>query len=211
MRKNTTDLPAIAERAIDKLKQKYDPLFIVLYGSIPRGDWTISSDIDIACVCEAPDNNKISPSIEGVRLDVWFYSETELDATAPEFFRFLNGRLYFDEQGKGADFLRALNAEYLKGPTPITGSERLRLQSWVASMLERAQGTDVEANFRRTWLPCELLEIYFQWRGQWYLGSKQAFAWLKLNDLETYQLFEQSFRNPADLHALKKLSEAVLA
>ena len=98
----------IALRAIEELNQKYKPAFIVLYGSIPRGDFTEDSDIDVACFCESPSVSKDASTFEGKKLDCWLYSLDDIDPTKKGFLRFVGGEIYLDANGTGVEFLAKL-------------------------------------------------------------------------------------------------------
>jgi len=200
----------IALQAAEDLTKKHHPEFIVLYGSIARGDYTDESDIDLACFCENPSVSKDVRLFKGKKLDCWLYSLSEAVPEKKEFLRFVGGRLLLDKQGEGRQFLTEVTQVFEAGPEPIKPDATDHLKEWAKNMLHRAAGNSVEAHYRRTWLPCALLEIYFELRNRWYLGSKQSFSWLSENDASTLVLFEKAFANPTDLKVLSALVSAAL-
>ena len=199
----------IALRAISDLTEKHNPEFIILYGSIVRGDFTEDSDIDIACFCKDPEVSKDVRIFEDKKLDCWVYNLKDAIPNKSEFLRFVGGEVFINKDGIGNKFIREVAEFYEKGPKQLKPDEVSHLVEWSKNMIIRAEGKSIEAKYRRTWLPCELLEIYFNLRNRWYLGSKQSFVWLEENDLTTYRLFDSAFSDPADLLVLRELVSAV--
>ena len=199
----------IALRAISELAEKHNPEFIILYGSIVRGDFTEDSDIDVACFCNDPEVSKDVRVFEEKKLDCWVYSLEDAVPNKNEFLRFVGGEVFLDKDGIGKRFIRGITEFYSNGPKQLKPDEVSHLVEWSRNMLVRAEGSSTEAKYRRTWLPCELLEIYFNLRKLWYLGSKQSFAWLEENDSAAYRLFDKAFSDPTDLLVLGELVSAV--
>jgi len=198
----------IALRAINELARKHNPEFIVLYGSIVRGDYTDDSDIDIACFCKEPSVTKDVRLFEGKKLDCWVYKTSEAIPDNKEFLRFVGGEVFLDENSNGKKFVTEITDFFNRGPARIKADARDHLIEWSKNMLIRASGDTIEAKYRRTWLPCALLEIYFELRNMWYLGSKHSFLWLQENDRSTYGMFEEAFSDPSDISVLEKLASA---
>ncbi|WP_246109343.1 hypothetical protein [Reinekea thalattae] len=148
---------------------------------------------------------------EGKKLDCWLYSLDQAVPNKNEFLRFVGGELYYDKTGRGQDFLAKVTSYFDQGPEPMADDAREHLIQWANNMLQRAAGNSVESNYRRSWLPCELLSIYFELRGRWYLGSKQSFSWLQENDAATFLLFKQVFAEPTNLAVLSQLVNATVS
>lgn len=200
----------IALRAISELTEKHNPEFIILYGLVVRGDYTEDSDIDIACFCEAPSVSKDVRIFEDKKLDCWVYRLEEAIPNKKEFLRFVGGEVFHDTDGIGKKFVSDVTDCFYQGPKKLNPDEISHLVEWSKNMLFRASGNSIEARYRRTWLPCELLEIYFNLRNLWYLGSKQSFSWLEENDFEAYQLFDKAFSDPTDMRVLNRLVSATI-
>ena len=200
----------IALRAISELADKHNPEFIILYGSIVRGDFTEESDIDVACFCKDPEVSKDVRVFENKKLDCWVYNLEDAIPNKSEFLRFVGGEVFLDIDGIGKKFIRDITKFYGYGPKQLKLDDVSHLVEWSRNMLIRAEGKSTEAKYRRTWLPCELLEIYFNLRNLWYLGSKQSIAWLEENDSAAYRLFDKAFTDPTDLKVLRNLVSAVI-
>ncbi len=200
----------IALKAIEHLTEKHNPEFIILYGSLVRGDFTEESDIDVACFCKDPAVSKDVRIFQGKKLDCWIYPISAIEPNNKEFIRFVGGKVLLDKNGTGKQFVDNVTRFFETGPEPMKDDAKEHLIEWSKNMLLRANSNSIEARYRRTWLPCSLLEIYFELRDQWYLGSKQSFAWLKQNDVSTYRLFQDAFTDPTDLRILNKLVKATI-
>ena len=200
----------LALRAIVELKEKHEPEFVILYGSVARGDFTEDSDIDVACFCRSPKVKKDVRMFEGRKLDCWIYACAEAMPERNAFLRFVGGEILEDKEGNGRIFLDKVCLKYEAGPELVSADSRNHLEEWSKHTLKRAMGDDIDASFRRVSLPCELLEIYFKLRNMWYEGPKNSFSWLKENDSNAFYLFEKIFSNPADIDVLAQLVEATI-
>ena len=181
---------------LKELKEKYAPHTIILYGSHARNEVTPTSDIDIACFCDRPDEKKDARLFHGVYLDVWVYPTAFLNAVPEEALRFGDGKIVHDAQGLGWDYLAKVKRKLADGKPPMSDEDKAHLQEWVMKMLERAHAEDLDGNYRRTWLQHDLLEIYFEMRGLWYLGSKKGFSYLREYDHVVFRLFEETYKDP---------------
>ncbi|ASP38518.1 nucleotidyltransferase [Bacterioplanes sanyensis] len=202
-------MKTIALSAAEELARLHQPDFIILYGSIARGDATASSDIDIACFCLAPDVKKDHRLFDGVPLDAWLYASHEADASREEFLRFVGGELLLDQQGQGQAFLQQLQQRFEQGPDPLSVDERQHIVAWSHKMLQRSRQQDIESLYRRHWLLTDLLEFYFKLRQRWFLGSKAGFYYLQQHDAEVYELYQQALQQGGDA-VLQQLVQAVV-
>ena len=191
------------------LQERYNPHTIILYGSRARGDHTPSSDIDVVCFVEGATAIGDARDFEGFYLDAWVYSSDAMLASTDEFLRFADGYCLYDSAGKGEAFLKELQQRIEQGPKPLSAAEIQHTKQWVHKMLERSQSPEVESFYRLYWLAVDLLQIYFDLRGQWYFGSKKSLAWLREHDAIGYQLFSQVYNHSMKFDDLGKLAEYV--
>lgn len=198
----------LLDRAVADLQEKYSPQVIILYGSRARGDATPASDIDIVCfACLAAGAKSIADAREfdGLYLDAWIYPIEAMSATNDELLRVADGYCLYDTDGQGAAFLMQLRQRIAQGRSRLSAAEIDHMKRWVEKMLERSSGADVESCYRRYWLAIDLLQIYFDLRGQWYWGPKKSLNWLKAHDAIGYQLFSKVYLQGIcidDLHEL---------
>jgi predicted nucleotidyltransferase len=199
----------LLSKVVSDLRERYNPHTIILYGSRARGDYTNASDIDIVCFVDGAAPIKDAREFEGAYLDAWVHTSQEMVAS-DEMLRVADGYCLYDPEGQGSDFLQQLRQRIQLGPEQLSAAEITHTKQWVRKMLERARQEDVESLYRRYWLAVDLLQIYFDLRGQWYLGPKKSFAWLKEHDIAAYQLFSNAYSPPPALSKLVELAEHVL-
>lgn len=195
-------------KIVDNLKEKYNCHTIILYGSRARGDETAASDYDIIAIRDKGEMERDCRKFEGVFLDIFIYSLEEINKLS-DFLRIKDGIVICEKDRIGGDLLEKVKDCYKKGPSPKPAWEKQVMVAWGQKMLERANIGDIEGNFRAHWLIYDLLEAYFQLRDLWYLGPKEAFQWLKKNDIEIYALFENVLRQGINLQQLKRLTEKI--
>lgn len=199
----------LAKVVVD-LQEKYNPHTIILYGSRARNDHTPSSDIDVVCFVENTTLIKDARDFEGLYLDAWVYNSDAMSAVTDELLRVSDGYCLYDPQGRGNAFLRQVQQRIEQGPKPLSDSEIQHTKQWVCKMLERSRHSDVESCYRRYWLAVDLLQIYFDLRGQWYFGPKKSLAWLKEHNPTGYDLFSQVYNHGIRVEDLSQLTEHVL-
>lgn len=199
----------LLSKIVIDLQGRYNLPIIILYGSRARGDHTPSSDIDIVCFVEGATPIGDARDFEGFYLDAWVYSSDAMLASTDEFLRFADGYCLYDSEGQGAAFLKELQQRIEQGPKPLSASEIQHTKQWVYKMLERSKSLEVESFYRLYWLAVDLLQIYFDLRGQWYFGPKKSLAWLREHDATGYQLFSQVYNPSIRFDDLEKLAEYV--
>ncbi|WP_411039910.1 nucleotidyltransferase domain-containing protein [Vibrio vulnificus] len=200
----------ILELAVEELKEKYAPHTIILYGSYARNEATETSDIDIACFWDRPEEHKDASLFHGIFLDVWVYPTAFLDSIPDESLRFEDGKAIHDTRGLGKSYIARVKQKLAEGKEPMSDVNKAHIQEWISKMLERASDDNLDGNYRRTWLQYELLELYFEVRGMWFLGSKKSFNYLREHDKSVYGLFEQVYQEPLNLNLLRKLAKQVV-
>ncbi len=206
MKKNIHD--SRLDKIIAELKDKYQSHTIILYGSRARGDATSASDYDILAIRDKGEMERDARYFDGAFLDCFIYSLEEIK-DPNQFLGLKDGIVICQKDKIGDELLEKVKDIYRKEPTPKQAWEKQVIVSWGQKMLDRAKMGDIEGKFRAHWLIYDLLESYFQMRDLRYLGPKQSFQWLQVNDLPTYQLFEQVLSSDIDLVKLKQLTEKV--
>ncbi len=196
-------------KVVADLQEKYNAHTVILYGSRARGDHTPSSDIDIVCFVEGATPSQDARDFEGLYLDAWVYSSESMSASNDDLLRVADGYCLYDLEGHGAAFLQQLKQRIEQGSKKLSASEINHLKQWVYKMLERAKSSEIESLYRRYWLAVDLLQIYFDLRGQWYFGPKKSLAWLKEHDSVGYQLFSKVYRHSIRVDDLCELVEYV--
>ena len=200
----------ILNLACEELKEKYKPHTIILYGSYARNEANESSDIDIACFYDGTSEYKDARVFHNTYLDAWVYPTSFLDSIPEESLRFGDGIVLYDERGLGSKYISQVKQKLAKGKSAISENELAHLQEWVKKMLARANDEDIDGNYRRIWLQHELLTIYFEVRGLWFLGPKKSFSYLKSHDNPVFELFSKAYKEPTNMVALEALAKKVV-
>lgn len=195
---------------LEELKAKYSPHTIILYGSYARNEESNTSDVDVACFCDINEEVKDARVFQGVYLDAWIYPTESLNTIPEASLRFGDGIVLYDERSLGKKYLEEVQRKLLAGRELMSANDLLHLQEWVSKMLSRAVVNDLDGNYRRTWLQFELLSLYFEVRGLWFLGHKKSLSYLKSYDSEVYELFCEMYANPTDTTYLERLAKLVV-
>jgi len=127
-----------------------------------------------------------------------------------QFIHVRGGKVIFDERNMCNDFLKKIDEQFMKGPEQLTSEKKDFLKKWLGKMLKRAKKGDIEGNFRYHWLLTDALEIYFNFKGVWYLGPKKSLKWLYENDKAAYHVFNNALRVNANITEIEKLIEYIV-
>jgi predicted nucleotidyltransferase len=196
--------------ALEELIRKYQPHTVIAYGSRARNQATESSDIDIACYCDVSEVIKDARLFHGVYLDAWIFPTHAMTEIAEEDLRFEDGCVLLDERGLGESFMQRVKEKLQQGPKQPSQSDIQHTTEWIHKMLLRAFNNDLDGQYRKVWLQFQLLEIYFQLRGKWFLGHKKSFEYLLENDRQVYDLFVQVYADSTNVDQLHKLANGVV-
>jgi hypothetical protein len=184
---------------IGELRREHGAHTIILYGSRARGDATPDSDIDVAAFANVAETTRDARLWNGLYLDGFVYPTAVMEAPEVSMLKMLGGRVLLDEQQLAGSLFERLAALERKGPPVLPETEQRMRRAWARKMLARIKRNDVEAHYRQHWLLFQLLEDYFELRGEWYRGPKLALAGLAVSAPETFAAFERALA-PAASH-----------
>ena len=173
------------------LKDAYDPISILVYGSFADGTNDPTSDFDCMLIVPQKDKNHDDTVIGGIQLDCFLFTEEEVQGE--DLFPFLtayNSRIVLDN-GIGADLKRRVHA-YVEANATTSEEEKASLISWMQKTIRRIKKDDDEGNMRAISLLAESLADYYTLRDMFYLGSKKAIGYLKETDAKGYALFHNA-------------------
>jgi polymorphic toxin system nucleotidyltransferase-like protein len=191
------------------LRQEHKCHAAILYGSRARGDAGPASDYDVAGFADVTAVERITGAWRSGYLDIFVYPESKLTPSA-EMLHMRGGKVLFQRDRAGDEFLAALEAVHAAGPEALPESELAARRNWAWKMLDRARVGDPEGNYRRAWLLTALLEDYFHLRTLWYEGSKKSLAYLARCEPDVYAKFEAALLAGAGLEQVAELVEAVV-
>jgi len=177
---------------VSELREKHDCHTIILYGSRANNTENENSDLDLACFKSDGVTVTDARIWNGFFLDAWIHPEAETKEIK-NFLKLLDGKVLWQVENFGADLLKQVHECFSRGPEKLPENERQQRIIWCEKTFKRSQKNDPEGNFRRIWLAHDLLNLYFELRGFWYLGSKRSFIWLKENDFTMFKLFEKLY------------------
>lgn len=184
------------EQLIDYLKEKYDPLALIVYGSYSDHTNNLNSDFDAMIICNEGGNAHDTSTVFGVRLDVFVYSKDYIEKLddMSEVLQIWDGRIICDT----ADIARDLKdrvCEYVASSPKLTGDEKNDLRSWCKKMLESTEREDAEGLYRRHWLLTDSLEIWCNLNDIMYFGPKKTILRMKNEDADGFSLYYRALKN----------------
>lgn len=196
---------------IDELKNLYHCHTIILYGSRARGDFTETSDYDIAGITDKSIKKEWVARFDEVNHvyhDIFIYPENELIEPNESHLQMSDGIILTEQNGFGTRLLHQLNTLIGESITSDI-NERKGRTIWYKKMLARAEANDLEGKYRQMWMIHTLLEDYFFFRNLRYLGPKKGFQYLELHDKTILTLFEKVLDDPTDMVKIRTLVMAI--
>ena len=196
----------VLDLIIDELTLIHQCHTIILYGSRARGDYTITSDYDVAGISKEGEKQRIArlDQNNGVYLDIFIYPENEFAVLKQEHLNMADGIVIIDSNEFGKNLISKLNI-IISEPEQVPNDEIQARKIWYKKMLFRASRGDLEGQYRHIWAIFTILEDYFVFRGLRYQGPKKAFQYIEMHDQETLALFHDALSNTNDLDALARL------
>ena len=126
------------KQIIEYIKQRYNPLSIILYGSYANGTNNLNSDFDALVISDDHEQFHDTSFVDGIQLDVFVYpaSYFEGDYDCNDFIQIFDGKIIVDrdEQGKA---LQAKVQSYLQNRPQKSRAEIDASVSWCIKMLAR--------------------------------------------------------------------------
>ena len=170
----------VLEQIIQYLKNKYNPLSIILYGSYANGTNNLNSDFDALVISVDHEPYHDTSVVNNIPLDVFVYPaayfEKEYDCEA--FIQIFDGRIIADSDDIGKN-LQAQIQTYLQNRPHKTSSETQANIDWCVKMFERVKRSDTEGMFRWHWVLVDSLEIFCDTMRYPYFGPKKTLKWME--------------------------------
>lgn len=200
----------VLDAIVDELKTICHCHTIILYGSRARGDFTSTSDYDVAGITSVGDKKWIARFDEKHQVfhDIFIFSEKEIATPNETHLQMSDGIIIIDHNDIGKHFLTALKTMENQ-PLSITDDEINARKIWYRKMLARAEVGDLEGKYRHIWSIFTILEDYFAFKKLRYRGPKKAFQYLTTHDSVVLKQFEHALSNANDIQSLKQLIEKI--
>ena len=179
------------EKIIEDIKQRYNPLSIILYGSYANGTNNLNSDFDALVISFDHEQFHDTSFVDGIQLDLFVYpaSYFEGDYDCNDFIQIFDGKIIVDhdEQGKA---LQAKVQSYLQNRPQISNAEIDASVNWCIKMLALVKRCDAEGMFRWHWVLIDSLEIFCDVMRQPYWGPKKSLKWMEENHPTAFACYQ---------------------
>jgi predicted nucleotidyltransferase len=206
---------ALLQELLTELITRYGCHAAILYGSRARGTHRPDSDYDLLLVRGKGAQEHVVREWRGLAVDAFICEESALE---PErdfgLLRIREGLVLYDERGLGAQLVQRARDVFARGRPALSAVETTAHRAWVDKMLQRISRRDltpVIADYRRVSLLKELLVIYFDLRGRWFLGEEESLRWLSGNDPRAYVAFAAALAPGAPYEAIERLARQVVS
>ena len=192
------------ERVIKYIKDKYNPLCIILYGSYADGTNNLNSDFDALVIAADHEQFHDTSFVDGVPLDVFVYPSMyfEGEYECEDFVQIHDGRIITDSNGIGKTLQENVRA-YLR-KLPVKSSEEIQASvDWCVKMFERAKRGDCEGMFRWHWVLIDSLEIFCDIMHHPYFGPKKTLKWMEGKHPKSFGCYKKALQN-LDMECLEE-------
>ena len=170
------------EKLIEYIKQKYNPVSIILYGSYANGTNNLNSDFDSLVISADYEQFHDTSFVNGIQLDLFVYPASCFDGKydCNDFIQIFDGKIIMDTDKIGKSLLTNVQT-YLQKRPQKSKTEISDSVDWCIKMLARAKRCDAEGMFRWHWLLIDSLEIYCDVMHHYYFGPKKSLKWMEEN------------------------------
>lgn len=196
------------EKYQEYLKEKYQPLALITYGSFQCGTNDEYSDFDCMIIVEEKTAKHDSMVIDGIPLDCFIFTRAEV--TREELDAFLavyDGNIIYDTDDLAADLKRRVRTYVAENsvlpkeekPSSLSGYKRPCI-AW-----KRMTMREITKALAFLW---ESITDYFLLRDMFYFGSKKAVTYLKEHDIAGYRLYHEAITKRTNA-AIKKWAKHI--
>ena len=179
------------EKIIEYIKQKCNPLSIILYGSYANGTNNLNSDFDALVISDDHEQFHDTSFVDGIQLDLFVYpaSYFEGDYDCNDFIQIFDGKIIVDRDSQGKA-LQAKVQSYLQNRPQKSRAEIDAGVNWCIKMLARVKRCDAEGLFRWHWVLIDSLEIFCDVMRQPYWGPKKSLKWMDENHPTAFACYQ---------------------
>lgn len=184
------------EQIIEYIKQKYNPLSIILYGSYANGTNNQGSDFDSLVISQDHEQFHDTSFVSGVQLDVFVYPASYFDSDydCNEFIQIFDGKILADSNERGKT-LQDHVLSYLQNLPQKSNAEIDASIDWCTKMLARVKRGDAEGMFRWHWVLIDSLEIFCDIKHHPYWGPKKSLKWMEENHPAAFACYQAALAN----------------
>lgn len=180
------------DKIINYLKEKYNPLAIVTYGSFNDAMQDEYSDFDSMIIVKEKDKGHDNNVIDGVSLDCFIFTEEEVRSdNLDPFITIYDGSIILDTDDVALKLKKRVQGFVEEHKFTSLGDKDF-IRNWITKTLKRIEKTDDEGNYRAIFLLSESLSCYCELSDIFYFGSKKTVKYLKEHDSLGYELFHKA-------------------
>lgn len=177
-------------KIIEYIKQTYDPVSVIVYGSYADGTNNLNSDFDAVVISKNHAAFHDTSFVGGIQLDVFIYPEAYFSAKydPEDFLQLIDGNIVLDTHNKGLILKNEIIA-YIQTKPGKSENELKASIDWCLKMLARTRRSDTEGMFRWHWVLIDSLEIFSDIVHRPYLGPKKTLKWMETDYPEAFELY----------------------
>lgn len=181
------------EQILEYIKQKYNPVSIILYGSYANGTNNLNSDFDALVISQDCEKFHDTSFVTGIQLDVFVYPASYFNKNydCSNFIQIFDGKIIVDLDGQGKT-LQANVLSYLQNRPQKSKAEIDASVDWCMKMLARVKRCDAEGLFRWHWVLIDSLEIFCDVMHYPYWGPKKTLKWMEDHHSAAYACYEKA-------------------
>lgn len=181
------------EQIIEYIKQRYNPLSIIIYGSYANGTNNLNSDFDALIISRSHEQHHDTSFVNDIQLDVFVYpaSYFEGEYDCNEFIQIFDGSIIVDS-GNIGEKLQTRILSYLENCPNKTDAEIQANIDWCVKMFERVKRCDTEGMFRWHWVLIDSLEIFCDIMQHPYWGPKKSLKWMEENHPVAFDYYKKA-------------------
>lgn len=185
------------QEIIEYIKNRYDPISLIVYGSFADGSNNEHSDFDALAIVKEGEKLHDVSFVGDIQLDLFIYpvSYFEKDFDCSEIIQIFDGKIVLDSGDAGKKLKEWVNGYLESLPYKKTAKENREQVEWCKKMLLRAKRRDSEGLFRWHWLLTESLEIYFDLLGKMYFGPKKSIKYMKEHRPKAFEKYSAALEN----------------
>lgn len=195
------------EQIIEYIKQAYNPLSVILYGSYADGTNNLNSDFDALVISDSHEVFHDTSFVNEIQLDVFVYpvSYFDKDYSCEDFVQIFDGKIILDTNDKGKT-LKSCVLSYIENRPQKTYAEIQADIDWCVKMYERTKRCDAEGMYRWHWVLVDSLEIFCNSLHHIYPGPKKSLKWMKENHPEAFACYEKALNDFSTESLLNRIS-----
>ena len=186
----------ILEQIIEYIKQNYNPISIIIYGSYADGTNNLNSDFDSLVISYDHEQFHDISFVNGIQLDVFVYPVSYFDGEfdCDDFVQIFDGKIIVDinERGKA---LQMKVISHMQNRPQKSKAEIDASVGWCSKMFEHVKRNDVEGMFRWHWVLIDSLEIFCDLMQHPYFGPKKTLKWMEKNHPSAFVCYKNALDN----------------